>query len=140
MGGDGYTPAATDGGGRKRRRQQGVCRMADESMAFAGMEENAPKESAYQLSEAAVLMDNAREDQGLLAAALEKNMEVWIAIRLLAQRSDNGLSEETTGNLVRLSQFVAETIMKHGVDLPAESLDTLININLQISEGFLEGG
>jgi len=113
--------------------------MADDSTAFAGMEENAPKESAYQLSEAAVLMDNARKDKGLLANALEKNMEVWIAIRLLAQRTDSGLSEETTGNLARLSQFVAETIMKHGVDLPSESLDTLININLQISEGFLEG-
>ncbi len=97
------------------------------------------EESAYSLSEAAVMMDKGREDKGLLAVALEKDIETWIAIRLLAGKNDTGIKEETQQNLIQLSKFVADTIMSNGVELSDESLDTLININLQISEGLLEG-
>ncbi|MCW9035973.1 MAG: flagellar biosynthesis regulator FlaF [Rhodospirillales bacterium] len=97
------------------------------------------EESAYSLSEAAVMMDKGREDQGMLAAALEKDIETWIAIRLLAGQDDTGINAETQQNLIQLSKFVADTIMSNGLDLSSESLDTLININLQISEGLLEG-
>jgi len=97
------------------------------------------EEGAYKLSEAAVMMDKGRDDQGLLAAALEKDLEVWIAVRLMASRDDIGINDETKANLVRLSKFVADTIMSNGLELSSESLDTLININLQISEGLLEG-
>jgi len=51
---------------------------------------------------------------------------------------DNPLPEETKQNLIKLSQFVTQTTMAQGVELPAEVLDTFININLQISEGLLE--
>jgi len=110
--------------------------MANEAAAAENL--TAPEESAFGLSQAAVMMDQARNDQGMLAAALEKNMEVWIAIRMMVSREDSGLNQETKDNLIKLSQFVAETTMTHGVELPEESLDTLININLQISEGLLE--
>jgi flagellar biosynthesis regulator FlaF len=99
----------------------------------------APEESAFGLSQAAVILDQGRDDKGLMASALERNMEVWIAIRMMVSGDDTNLSRETKDNLTKLSQFVAETTMKHGVDLPEESLDTLINIDLQISEGLLEG-
>ncbi|MGB0683114.1 MAG: flagellar biosynthesis regulator FlaF [Magnetovibrionaceae bacterium] len=108
-------------------------------MAEAMIEELSPtEEGAFGLSQAAVMLDQAREDASMLATALEKNMEVWIAIRLMVGKSDN-LSEDTKTNLIKLSQFVADTTMTHGIEIPSEAIDTLININLQISEGFLEG-
>ena len=96
------------------------------------------EEGAFGLSKAAVMLDQARGDQGKLAAALDNNMEVWVAIKTLVGRSDNPLPDETKQNLVKLSQFVTQTTMAQGIDLPAEVLDTFININLQISEGLLE--
>ncbi len=94
--------------------------------------------SAFGLSKAAVMLDQSRENHAKLAAALDNNMEVWVAIRTLAARDDNLLPEDTRNNLVKLSQFVTQTTMSQGVDMPAEVIDTLININLQISEGLLE--
>ena len=112
--------------------------MANEAVAVE-TELTPIEESAYRLSEAAVMMDKGRDDQTMLASALEKDIEVWIAIRLMASNKDAGLNEETQTNLIRLSKFVADTIMSNGLEISSESLDTLININLQISEGLLEG-
>lgn len=96
------------------------------------------EEGAFGLSKAAVMLDQARDDLGKLAAALENNMEVWVAIRVLVNRDDNPLPDETKQNLVKLGQFVTQTTIAQGVEMPPEVLDTFININLQISEGLLE--
>jgi flagellar biosynthesis regulator FlaF len=96
------------------------------------------EEAAFGLSKAAVMLDQARDDQGKLAAALDNNMEVWVAIRTLVTRDGNPLPDETKQNLVKLSQFVTQTTMAQGVEMPGEVLDTFVNINLQISEGLLE--
>jgi len=98
-----------------------------------------PVQEAYSLSEAAVMLDQARSNKGSLAAALEHNMELWVAIRMLISQEDSSIPPETSENLKRLSQFIAETTMLQGVEITPETLDTLININLQISEGLLEG-
>lgn len=98
-----------------------------------------PEQEAFSLSQSAVILDQARNDKSLLASALERNMELWVAIRMLVSRKDNKMTVETKDNLTKLSKFVAETTMNHGVDISSETLDTLININLQISEGLLEG-
>ena len=100
---------------------------------------SAQEEDAYGLSEVAVLLDQARADAGKLAAALDRNMEVWVAIRAAVTQEGNALANETRDNLVKLSQFVTDTILNQGVEMPAQVLDTLININLQIAEGLLEG-
>ncbi len=98
-----------------------------------------PEESAFGLSQAAVMLDQSRDDPKMLVTALERNMEVWIALRFMVSRGDAEIAHEAKDNLIKLSQFVAESTMKHGSDLPSETIDTLININLQISEGLLEG-
>lgn len=100
---------------------------------------SAQEEDAYGLSEVAVLLDQARSDEGKLAAALDRNMEVWVAIRTAVSQGDNALPGETRDNLVKLSKFVTDTTLNQGVEMPAQVLDTLININLQIAEGLLEG-
>src|SRR3989338_2153802 len=98
-----------------------------------------PEQEAFSLSQSAVILDQFRNDPSLLASALEKNMELWVAIRMLVSRKDNKMTVETRDNLTKLSKFVEETTMNDGVDISSETLDTLININLQISEGLLEG-
>ncbi len=112
--------------------------MADEQGVDNLANWSSNEEGAFGLSKAAVMLDQARGEEGKLAAALDNNMEVWVTIKTLVGRSDNPLPDETKQNLVKLSQFVTQTTMAQGVDLPAEVLDTFININLQISEGLLE--
>jgi hypothetical protein len=110
------------------------------------------EEMAFQLAQAAILLDCARRDKSFepeaLTAALNQNMETWVALRSIIKRSDCGLDDEVKDNLDRLARFVAERTFvigetgKGGRDagLPDDGgIDSLININLQISEGLLEG-
>lgn len=100
-----------------------------------------PEGEALQLTQAGLQLDQARAsgDKSQLAAALEHNMQLWVAIRTLVTATDSKVPENLQGNLTRLANFVAQTTMKHGVDSPDNVIDTLVNINLQISEGLLEG-
>lgn len=97
------------------------------------------EEAAFNLSKAAMMLDQSRDDYGKLAVALEKNMEVWIAIRTMMSQESVQVPKETRQNLVKLSQFVAQTTLAQGVEMPTDILDTFINIDLQISEGLLAG-
>lgn len=103
---------------------------------------NIAEEQAYQLAQAAIMLDNARNDRsdlGKLAAALERNLETWVALKTLILHPDCRLGDAVKGNLLRLSAFVAERTMQ-GVDAITDTtIDSLINVNLQISEGLLEG-
>ena len=102
---------------------------------------SAIEEQALILSQAAIGLDQARSgqrDPHALATALEANVEVWVAIRALADAPATALQDNIRENLRRLSVFVASTTFMHGVDIAEPTLNTLININLQISEGLLE--
>jgi hypothetical protein len=96
------------------------------------------EEAAFSLSQAALMLDQSRSDPGRLAAALENNMQVWIAIETLLNQKGVRIPKETQQNLLKLSQFTTKTTMAQGVEVPTSILDTFININLQISEGLLE--
>lgn len=97
---------------------------------------------ALILSQAAIGLDQARSgkrDPHELTTALEANVEVWVAIRALVDDPATALLQNIRDNLRRLSVFVASTTFMHGVNITDSTLNTLININLQISEGLLEG-
>lgn len=100
------------------------------------------EEHAFQLSQAAIRIDQARREAEvnpeLLIDALNQNMEVWLVIRTTAAREDCPLSDDVKINLTKLSQFVADRTLA-GQEISNAGLDALININLQISEGLLEG-
>ena len=98
------------------------------------------EQDAYALKEAAASLDQARGQAAELAAALEHNLELWVAIRTLVSRPGNALPAAIRHNLVQLSGFVAGTTWRDGITIPDSRLDTLISINLQIAEGLLEGG
>lgn len=106
---------------------------------------SALEEDAYCLMEAAVLLDQARKNNGeegasALESALNNNLELWIAIRSVISQPENLFSDDLKNNLSRLSDYVATTTRNEGRNISEHALATLININLQISEGLLEGG
>ncbi len=104
--------------------------------------ESVAEEQAFQLSQAAIRIDQARtvkdDDGSALTSALNENLEAWVALRTIVMRADCTLNEEVKNNLVKLSQFVADKTFQDG-ELSESTLDAFININLQISEGLLEG-
>lgn len=101
------------------------------------------EQDAFGLSRAAVMLDQARikRDQDLtgLVAALNHNLELWIAIRTLVMRPENSLDQDIKGKLLKLSQYVAHKTLEHGEAISDEVVDSFININLQICEGLLDG-
>ena len=98
------------------------------------------EEQAFNLSRVAIMLDVARQgdDKSELAAALEQQLELWVAVRIVAQSPNIVMGDAIRQNLVRLSHYVADTIFGAGVDIQPNQIDSLININLQICEGLLE--
>lgn len=103
---------------------------------------NVAEEQAFQLSQAAIKLDQARANRRKNAAAfveaLDHNLSVWLAVKTIAQRSVPGFSLDIRNNLVKLSNFVSDTTFRGPENIGDATIDTLININLQISEGLLE--
>lgn len=100
------------------------------------------EEQAFQLSQAAIRIDQCRREKSdnpsALVDALNVNVEIWVALRTIVMREDCVLAGEVKNNLIKLSQFVADRTFADG-EVAETTLDALININLQISEGLLEG-
>lgn len=114
----------------------------------ARKETSIAEEMAFQLVQSAVSLDSARQERNFapeaLVEALNQNVETWVALRSIIKRSDCGLDGDVRENLDRLAQFVAERTFSSGKGGEAGliedgAIDSLININLQISEGLLEG-
>ena len=99
------------------------------------------EQDAFSLSRAAVMLDQAKGDDSkeTLAAALDHNLEIWVGIRTLVAQPENKIPQEVQNNLTKLANYIADTTMGHGIDITEDAIDSLININLQISEGLLEG-
>jgi len=97
---------------------------------------------AYGLTQAALMLDHARSDRtdkAPMAVALDQNLQLWVAIKTLVGEGSCPLPEGIKDNLSRLTGFVADTTFRHGVEIADDAIDTLININLRISEGLLQG-
>ncbi len=100
------------------------------------------EQQAFNMAQAGIHLDQSRigeRDPQRLAAALEHNLQVWVEIGMLVKSPESRLAENVRDNLLKLRDFVSDMTMKHGVEIPDSTLNTLININLQISEGLLEG-
>jgi len=106
-------------------------------------EPNLAVEQAFQLSQAAIRLDLARQDRdsepARLLEALSSNLEIWMTLRYIVTRDDCQLPDDTRSNLIRLSRFIADRTFVNDGDVANSTLDALININLQIAEGLLEG-
>ncbi|MBF0168886.1 MAG: hypothetical protein HQL45_14780 [Alphaproteobacteria bacterium] len=97
------------------------------------------EEDALALAAAAIQIDQARAEGGSqLTAALDHNLQLWVAIKTLMQRPDCEMPKPVRDNLVQLSQFVTQKTFEVSNGVTDDILNSLINVNLQISEGLLE--
>jgi flagellar biosynthesis activator protein FlaF len=98
------------------------------------------EEDAFALTQAALEISQAQEtkDERRLAAALDKNLQLWVGIRTLVERDGNPLPTEVKANLSRLSHFVAQKTFEMQDGSNDKTLEALANTNLQIAEGLLE--
>ena len=104
--------------------------------------ENKREMDAAAFSQAAYVLDQARQkldDDELGERALKYNQLLWSIIQADVAETDNSLPEELKANLMSLSIFVDKQTSK-GLNSPSDELyDSLININLNIAEGLMEG-
>lgn len=99
----------------------------------------AVEENALTLSQAALRLDQARHQPHHLNAALNDNAELWIAIQSVVRCANGAVPPAVKSNLLKLGDFIVATTLRADGRVTDRTLDTLININLQISEGLLEG-
>lgn len=97
--------------------------------------------------EAKIFMDFALElskassgdDAHEKLVALEHNLKLWVEIETSLKSAKNLLPDGIKENLYKLSKYVERLILSKGVNNMTKSdYDTMININMQISEGLLE--
>lgn len=101
------------------------------------------EEQAFQLSRCAILIDMARQDAPTeavsISAALEENLQTWVAFAQVTKSDGSPFSAQSVENIDKLSRYVAQETFSLADGVSKETLDTLININLQVCEGLLEG-
>ena len=98
------------------------------------------EEDALALTQAALEISRAFEakDDRRLAAALDRNLMLWVGIRTLVSMAENPLPMPIKDNLIRLSSFVAHKTFEMQNGANAKTIEALTNTNLQISEGLLD--
>ena len=113
--------------------------MADEpKVSF----DNKREMDAAAFSQAAYVLDQARQnlaDSEGCEKALTYNQLLWSIIQADVAEGKNVLPEELKANLMSLSIFVDKQTTKALTKPSEEILDSLININLNIAEGLMEG-
>jgi len=72
-------------------------------------------------------------------AALRKNWRLWTIFQAGLLDPECQIPAETRSNLIALSNFIDRHTAALLVDGDPEKIDTLVNINRQISEGLLDG-
>ncbi len=100
------------------------------------------EKQAFSLAQAAIRLDQARTDNSgdnRLVQALENNLQLWVEVGTLVRSPESQLATNVRDNILKLRDFIAHMTMQHGINIPETTLNTLININFQISEGLLEG-
>ena len=98
------------------------------------------EEDALALTQAALEISRAFEakDDNRLAAALDRNLRLWVGIRTIVSTADNPLPMAIKDNLIRLSSFVAQKTFEMHNGANVKTIEALTNTNLQISEGLLD--
>ncbi len=96
--------------------------------------------------EASLMMDFARalskastsENEHEKLVAIDNNLKLWVEIETSLKSAKNLLPEAVKNNLMKLSKFVEWLTLTKGTKMTKSDFDSLVNINMQISEGLLE--
>lgn len=98
---------------------------------------------ALLLSQAAIalgdVIDNPERSLHALAAALDRNANVWVSLKAILSLEGCSLSSDVQANIGRLADYVLVRTNQGAENVGEETVRTFININLQIAEGLLEG-
>lgn len=99
-------------------------------------------EDAISLLQCAINISAAKEKKNKsdLIYALDDNMKLWVYIKTMAQKKDSKLPKETKDNLIKLADYISAKTIEVGRnidDVNEKDLDSMINTNLQISEGLV---
>ena len=97
-------------------------------------------------TEAAILLNSAMalskasisNDEKLKLITLDNNLKLWVEIETSLKSAKNLLPDDIKSNLMKLSKYVERLTLSKGVAMSKSDFDSLININMQISEGLLE--
>lgn len=81
--------------------------------------------------------DEAHSDEQM-HAALEQNLELWLAFKALSISTHSVFPEGIRESIVKLADFVSEECIRTLAGRPGKNLTAIANINLQIAEGLLE--
>ncbi len=100
------------------------------------------KEEAFSLLKCAVDLSSARENNNSqdMITALDNNLQLWVYIKTLAKAKETKLPEETKSNLIKLADYISSKTLEVGKNLNNindKVIDSMINTNLQISEGLI---
>ncbi|MCW2248048.1 flagellar biosynthesis regulator FlaF [Azospirillum fermentarium] len=98
-----------------------------------------PEGDARTLTHAATLLIEANSPE-TVSIALDHNLKIWVAIKLLVQDDASPLPVEVKENLKNLAQYVSATTMQVTEGTIEESkLVSLARLNMHIAEGLLSG-
>ena len=100
---------------------------------------NAVEEASIMLNHAVALSRaaNSGTDREKIQA-LDSNLKLWVEIETTLKNAKNLLPQEIKENLLKLSKFVERLTLSKGVHMSKSDYDTLVNINMQISEGLVQ--
>jgi flagellar biosynthesis activator protein FlaF len=101
---------------------------------------NPARSEAWALLEAARQLNKTKEGPiDEFRAALRANWRLWTLFQANLVDADCKLPDQLRGNLLGLANFIDKTTVEMLVERDPKKIDTLVNINRQISEGLLEG-
>ncbi len=97
-------------------------------------------------TEATILMNYAMalanaslsDNENVKLAALDNNLKLWVEIETSLKSAKNLLPQDIKTSLMKLSKYVERLTLSKGVKMTKADFDSLVNINMQISEGLLE--
>jgi len=101
-----------------------------------------PEFDPFCLVDSALQLEQARKqgDKSLLTQAIDHNRVMWTGIHSLSIRANCPFPKEKCGELIRLSDYVWSATKTKGADITDMVLDTLINIDLKVSDELLYKG
>ena len=97
-------------------------------------------------TEATILMNYAMalanaslsDNENVKLVALDNNLKLWVEIETSLKSAKNLLPQDIKTSLMKLSKYVERLTLSKGVKMAKTDFDSLVNINMQISEGLLE--
>lgn len=101
---------------------------------------NPARSEAWALLEAARQLHQTKDgEMDDFRAALRMNWRLWTIFQASVVEPDCALPTEVRGNLLSLANFVDRATVQLLVEREPKTIEALININRQISEGLMEG-